>query len=345
MQVQQKGLDEIFDLFAVRVVLASEGKKGREDCWRVYSILTDLYQPIPERFRDLISVPKSNGYQSLHTTVLGPDGRPVEIQIRTEEMHAVAEQGVAAHWKYKEGAPGGDGVAAKVRSDEAMEQIYTWVRDLMENPAPERASDFVKEFQLSLYDEEIYVFTPNGDLLTLPRGATPVDFAFQVHSEVGFHCIGAKVNGRIVPLSYHLTSGDQVEILTSKKQTPNPDWVQFVVTQKARSRIPPLDQREAPQGRRARPRPAREKAQARQARRGRGRPQPSLVEPQVPERAAALLRDRHRAVRPPPSSSAPSERARARTPPTPRATPARPRSGSRSRSLRRPRAKKAAPRS
>ena len=237
MQVQHKGLDEIFDLFAIRVVLKSEGKKGREDCWRVYSILTDLYKPIPERFRDLISVPKSNGYQSLHTTVLGPGGRPVEIQIRTEEMHAVAERGVAAHWKYKESGPGGDGAASKVRSDEAMEQIYAWVRDLMENPTPDRASDFVKEFQLNLYDEEIYVFTPNGDLLTLPHGATPVDFAFQVHSEVGFHCIGAKVNGRMVPLSSHLSSGDQVEILTSSKQTPNPDWMQFVATHKARSRI------------------------------------------------------------------------------------------------------------
>lgn len=237
MQRQQKGLDEIYDLFAIRVVLRSEGKKGREDCWRVYSILTDLYKPIPERFRDLISVPKSNGYQSLHTTVLGPDGRPVEIQIRTEEMHEIAERGVAAHWKYKEGT-GGDGAASsRVRSDEAMEQIYAWVRDLMENPTPDRASEFVKEFQLNLYDEEIYVFTPQGDLLTLPRGATPVDFAFQVHTEVGFHCIGAKVNGRMVPLSSHLTSGDQVEILTSNKQTPNPDWMQFVVTHKARSRI------------------------------------------------------------------------------------------------------------
>src|SRR5690606_31932671 len=166
MQRQQKGLDEIYDLFAVRVVLKSEGKKGREDCWRVYSILTDLYKPIPERFRDLISVPKSNGYQSLHTTVLGPDGRPVEIQIRTEEMHAIAGRGVAAHWKYKVVGPGVDGVAeSKSHSDVAIEQISTWVRDLMENPTPDRASEFVKEFQLNLYDEEIYVFTPNGDLL------------------------------------------------------------------------------------------------------------------------------------------------------------------------------------
>lgn len=241
---QQKGLDEIYDLFAVRIVLKSTGKQGREDCWRVYSILTDLYKPIPERFRDFISVPKSNGYQSLHTTVVGPGGRPVEIQIRTEEMHEIAERGVAAHWRYKEGqGPGGDGAIppparpAGGRSDEALDRIYAWVRDLLENPTPERASEFVKDFEHQLYEDEVYVFTPRGDLFTVPNGATPVDFAFQVHTEVGFHCIGAKVNGKMVPLSYRLASGDQVEILTSPKQTPNPDWMQFVVTQKARSRI------------------------------------------------------------------------------------------------------------
>lgn len=236
MQRQQKGLDEIYDLFAIRIVLASEGRQGREDCWRVYSILTDLYKPIPERFRDFISVPKSNGYQSLHTTVVGPGGRPVEIQIRTEEMHAVAERGVAAHWRYKE-QPGGDGAATSGRSEERLDRIYAWVRDLLENPTPERASEFVHEFRLQLYEEEVYVFTPKGDLVTLPQGATPVDFAFQIHTEVGFHCIGAKVNGKMVPLSHRLSSGDQVEILTSPKQTPNPDWMQFVVTHKARSRI------------------------------------------------------------------------------------------------------------
>jgi GTP diphosphokinase / guanosine-3',5'-bis(diphosphate) 3'-diphosphatase len=242
---QQKGIDEIYDLFAIRIVLKSTGKQGREDCWRVYSILTDLYQPIPERFRDFISVPKSNGYQSLHTTVVGPGGRPVEIQIRTEEMHAVAERGVAAHWRYKEHpepvAPPRNGVprrpGAPGRSEEALERIYAWVRDLLENPTPERASEFVKEFRLQLYEEELYVFTPKGDLVTLPQGATAVDFAFHIHTEVGFHCIGAKVNGKMVPLSYRLASGDQVEVLTSAKQTPNPDWMQFVVTQKARSRI------------------------------------------------------------------------------------------------------------
>jgi GTP diphosphokinase / guanosine-3',5'-bis(diphosphate) 3'-diphosphatase len=240
MQRQQKGLDEIFDLFAVRIVLKSTGKQGREDCWRVYSILTDLYKPIPERFRDFISVPKSNAYQSLHTTVVGPGGRAVEIQIRTEDMHAIAERGVAAHWRYKEGqGPGGDGAPGKdgSRSEEQLDRIYAWVRDLLENPAPERASEFVKDFRHQLYEEEVYVFTPRGDVFTLPQGATPVDFAFNIHTEVGFHCIGAKVNGKMVPLSYRLASGDQVEILTSPKQTPNPDWMQFVVTQKARSRI------------------------------------------------------------------------------------------------------------
>lgn len=228
MKRQNKPLGEIYDIFAIRIVLESSGKEGREDCWLVYSILTDLYKPLPERFRDFVSVPKSNGYQSLHTTVLGPEGRRVEIQIRTREMHEVAEKGVAAHWKYKEGV---------ARSDDEMENFLTWVRELLEGPRPEQATEFVQDFRLNLYDEEIYVFTPRGDLFTLPVGASPVDFAFQVHTEVGFHCIGAKVNGKMVPLSHKLQSGDQVEIITSKKQTPNPDWIKFVVTQKARSRI------------------------------------------------------------------------------------------------------------
>lgn len=228
MKSQDKLIEEIYDLLAIRIVLKSAGKKGKEDCWRVYSIITDLYKPLPERFRDFISVPKSNGYQSLHTTVLGPEGRRVEVQIRTEEMHAIAERGVAAHWKYKE---------AVSDRDRGMEQFLDWVRDILENPSPEQATEFVKEFRLNLYDEEIYIFTPQGDLMTLPRHATPVDFAFQVHTEIGMHCIGAKVNGRMAPLSYKLQSGDQVEIITSKKQTPNPDWMKFVVTHKARSRI------------------------------------------------------------------------------------------------------------
>lgn len=228
MKRKNKPIDEIYDIFAIRVVLQGGGKKGKEDCWRVYSLVTDLYKPLPERFRDFISVPKSNGYQSLHTTVFGPEGRRVEVQIRTQEMHEVAERGVAAHWKYKEGTK---------NVDEEMEQFLDWVRDLLDNPKPDEAKEFVKEFRLNLYDEEIYVFTPQGDLMTLPQGATPVDFAFKVHSEVGMQCIGAKVNGKMVPLSHELTSGDQVEIITSEKQEPNPDWINFVVTHKARSRI------------------------------------------------------------------------------------------------------------
>ena len=231
MQRQGVSLDEVYDLSAIRVILHTTGTQGREDCWRVYSRLTALYPPIDGRFRDFISKPKSNGYRSLHTTVMGPEGRPVEIQIRTAEMHEVAERGVAAHWKYKEA--GGDGAAP----DGGADATYTWVRDLLENPSSDDAGEFVREFQLNLYDEEIHVFTPDGDLVTLPRGATPVDFAFHIHTEVGYHCIGAKADGKMVPLSYRLHSGEQVEILTSKKQTPNPDWAGFVVTHKAQSRI------------------------------------------------------------------------------------------------------------
>jgi RelA/SpoT family (p)ppGpp synthetase len=237
MRRQGVSLDEVYDLFAIRVILNTTGKQGREDCWRAYSTLTALYPPIADRFRDFISVPKSNGYQSLHTTVIGPEGRPVEIQIRTAEMHEVAERGVAAHWKYKEGGPGGDGAAPAGAGDARMEEMYAWVRDILETPSSGDAGEFVREFELNLYEEEIYVFTPQGDLVTLPRGATPVDFAYQIHTEVGFHCVGAKVDGKMVPLSYELSSGEQVEILTSKRQTPNPDWASFVVTHKAQSRI------------------------------------------------------------------------------------------------------------
>ena len=233
MRKQEVELDGVYDLFAIRIILTSEGKQGREDCWRAYSVLTALYKPIAARFRDFVSVPKSNGYQSLHTTVIGPEGRPVEIQIRTAEMHDIAERGVAAHWKYKEGTTGG----ASATHEDRMEQMVAWVRDLLETPRHDDAGQFVREFQLQLYDEEIYVFTPKGELVTLPRGATPVDFAFQIHTEVGFHCIGAKVDGKMVPLSYTLHSGDQVDILTSKRQTPNPDWTTFVVTHKAQTRI------------------------------------------------------------------------------------------------------------
>jgi guanosine-3',5'-bis(diphosphate) 3'-pyrophosphohydrolase len=228
MRAQDKTLDEIFDLLAIRIILDSSGKKGKEDCWRVYSIITDLYQPLPERFRDFISVPKSNGYRSLHTTVIGPDVKRIEVQIRTRDMHQIAEFGVAAHWRYKD-----DGQAA----DGELEGRYAWARELLDNPHSEHATEFVAEFHQDIVGEEIYLFTPKGDLLTLPKGATPVDFAFRIHTQVGLRSNGAKVNGRVVPLSHKLESGDQVEIMTSAKKTPNPDWMKFVVTQKAKSRI------------------------------------------------------------------------------------------------------------
>ena len=244
---QEKAPEDIDDIFAVRVLLNDpvvpvlEGQTPEDHakavvaaegrvCWHAYSLVATLYQPVVERLHDYISTPKSNGYQSLHTTVIGPGGRRVEVQMRTQRMHEVAERGVAAHWKYKEGE-------APRTSTSRLDEYLAWVRDLLEAPRDGHASDFVHDFRLTLYDSEIYVFTPKGKLLTLPTGATPIDFAFQVHTEVGYHCIGAKVNGRIVPLSHALRSGDQVEIITSKKQTPNPDWVKFVVTQKAKSRI------------------------------------------------------------------------------------------------------------
>jgi RelA/SpoT family (p)ppGpp synthetase len=230
MERQNKTLDEIYDLLAIRVILEDVAPEDeREACWRVYSIVTDLYTPNTSRIHDYVSRPKSNGYQSLHTTVFGPSGRPFEVQIRTRRMHEIAEKGVAAHWKYKENVdPDGD---------PDLDSALGWVRDLLEAPQADQPSGFVEDLRLNLYDNEIPTFTPRGHLITLPLHATPVDFAFQVHTEVGFHCIGAKVNGKMVPLSYTLQSGDQVEIITSKKQTPNPDWMKFVVTHKAQSRI------------------------------------------------------------------------------------------------------------
>ncbi len=226
MQRQQKPFEEIYDLFAIRIIL--QGEHTKEDCWRVYSIITDWYTPIPERFRDFISVPKANGYQSLHTTVITNKGRKVEVQIRTRRMDEIAEQGLAAHWKYKEGAQQGS---------ETLDKFVAWVRDILDNPRPDAATDFVKDFQLNLYQDEIYVFTPNGELRTLPRNATPIDFAFEIHSEIGERAMAAKVNGKMVPLRQKLQNGDQVEIITANKINLNPDWIDDVVTHKAKSRI------------------------------------------------------------------------------------------------------------
>ena len=209
-----KTFEEIYDLFAVRIILDTDDKNL---CWTVYGIVTDIYRPVPERFKDYITNPKLNGYRSIHTTVIGPGGRMVEVQIRTRAMHEIAEKGLAAHWKYKENI---------TETDKQFEQWVKWVRDILENQTD--MSEFVEDLKLNLYQDEIYVFTPKGDLKVLPRGATPVDFAFEIHTEIGLRCIGAKVNGRIVPLDYKLKTGDQVEIITGKHRQPSRDWLNFV---------------------------------------------------------------------------------------------------------------------
>ncbi len=224
MMRQQKPFEEIYDLFAIRIIL--EDPHSKEDCWRVYSFITDAYTPIPARFRDFISVPKANGYQSLHTTVITRTGRKVEIQIRTRKMDEIAEKGLAAHWKYKEG-----------NESSSMDKFVNWIREVLDNPRPDAATEFMEDFQLNLYSDEIYIFTPNGELRTLPKDSSPIDFAFDIHSEIGERALAAKVNGQMVPLRHKLKSGDQVEIITGKQSNLNPDWINDVKTHKARSRI------------------------------------------------------------------------------------------------------------
>jgi len=223
---QNKPLEEIYDLSAIRVILESNDPN---ECYYVLGIINQLFKPIPDRFKDFISVPKKNNYQSIHNTVIGLAGKLVEIQIRTRQMHEIAEKGVAAHWKYKE----------NVTSENAdLEDWVNWIRDIFEGSSKDEASkEILASFKLNLYQDEIYIFTPQGDLKILPTSSTPVDFAYEIHSKVGSHCIGAKVNGKIMPLSTPLSSGDQVEILTSKNQLPNKSWLQFVKTHKAKSNI------------------------------------------------------------------------------------------------------------
>ncbi len=225
MKKKNVDFEEVYDLFAIRVVIDSPPHKEKADCWRVYSIVTDYYQPNPQRLRDWISTPKANGYESLHTTVMGPKGRWVEVQIRTERMDEVAERGYAAHWKYKEGS-----------NDIGLDGWLRRIRELLKNPES-NALDFMDDFKLNLFTKEIYVFTPNGDLKILPVNATALDFAYEIHTDIGNHCIGAKVNHKLVPISHQLNNGDQVEIITSKKQKPNEDWLNFVITSRARSKI------------------------------------------------------------------------------------------------------------
>lgn len=227
LQKREKGFDDIYDLLAVRIILDSENKY---DCFSVYGIVSQLYAPIPERFRNFISVPKQNGYMSLHTTVMSSEGKRVEVQIRTKEMHEVAEKGIAAHWKYKENLN---------INDQKIEEWMKNIRDTFESAAKDEIStgQLIENFKLELFQNEIYCFTPKGELKILPAGATPVDFAFAIHTQVGMKCIGAKVNGKIVPLDTQLKSGNQIEIITSKNQKPKLDWEKFVVTHKAQSDI------------------------------------------------------------------------------------------------------------
>lgn len=228
MKTKQVSFEEVFDIFAIRIILSSPLEKEKEDCWKVYSIVTNFYRPNPDRLRDWISVPKGNGYEALHTTVMGPGGRWVEVQIRTSRMNEIAERGLAAHWKYKEG----NQAAYESKLDAWLQHL----RDVLNNPDTDTL-DFLQDFKLDLFTEEIYIYTPKGDMRVLPQGATALDFAFDIHSELGARCIGAKVNYRLVPISHVLQSGDQVEIITSSKQKPSEDWLGFVTTAKAKSRI------------------------------------------------------------------------------------------------------------
>ena len=225
MHKKNIAFEEVYDVFAIRIVIDSDEEREKADCWKAYSIVTDHYQPNPDRLRDWISTPKANGYESLHTTVMSPTGKWVEVQIRSSRMDAVAEKGFAAHWKYKD-----------EEQDHGLDEWLTKIREMLENPDG-NALDFIDDFKLNLFSDEIFVFTPNGDLRTLPQGATALDFAFDIHSQVGAECIGAKVNHKLVPLSQPLKSGDQIEIITSRKQVPKSDWLNYVVTAKAKSKI------------------------------------------------------------------------------------------------------------
>ncbi len=227
MHKKRVKFEDIYDVFAIRIIIDVPIEQEKAEAWRVYSIVTDFYQPNPDRLRDWISIPKANGYESLHTTVMSPTGKWVEVQIRTRRMDNVAEKGFAAHWRYKDGALNGEN---------NLDRWLAQIREVLES-TDDDALSFIDDFKLNLFSEEIYIFTPNGDLRTLPKGATALDFAFSIHSQVGAQCIGAKVNQRLVPLSHVLRSGDQVEIILSKKQRPKEDWLNYVITARARQKI------------------------------------------------------------------------------------------------------------
>lgn len=227
MKKQGIPFEEVYDLFAIRIILESELESEKADCWQVYSIVTDFYKPNPDRLRDWISTPRSNGYESLHTTVMSNTGQWVEVQIRTDRMDEIAERGYAAHWKYKDSSG---------KSNSGLDDWITQVRSMLESNDG-NAIEFMDDFRGNLFHEEVFVFTPKGDLKVLPFGASALDFAFEIHTEIGARCIGAKVNQKLVPINQKLKNGDQVEILTSSKQRPNEDWLSSVVTSRAKAKI------------------------------------------------------------------------------------------------------------
>lgn len=225
MKKQKCPFEGVYDLFAIRVILESAPEKEKQECWQVYSIVTDMYQPNPKRLRDWLSVPKSNGYESLHITVMGPEGKWVEVQIRTERMDEIAERGLAAHWRYK-----------GIKGESGLDEWLTSVREALESNDTQ-GLEAMDQFKMDLYEDEVFVFTPKGDLFKLAKGSTVLDFAFAIHTRIGCRCIGAKVNGKNVQLRQALHSGDQVEIMTSNTQTPKQDWLNIVTTSKARTKI------------------------------------------------------------------------------------------------------------
>ena len=227
IKIQNIGFEEIYDKFAIRIIYKSDPANEKFLAWKIYSIVTDHFRPNPTRLRDWISSPKSTGYEALHITVMGPKGRWVEVQIRSERMNEIAEKGYAAHYKYKQG---------KVDEEQGFEEWVNRLQDALENPEV-NAVDFVEQFKLNLYSKEIFVFTPQGDLKSLPKGATPLDFAFSIHTEVGVHTRGARVNNKLVPLSHELSSGDQIEIITSENAKPNINWLDYATTARARAKI------------------------------------------------------------------------------------------------------------
>jgi GTP pyrophosphokinase len=234
MKAKNVNFEDIYDIFAVRIIFESKPDIDvKKQSWEIYSAITDLYKPRPERLRDWISHPKANGYQALHVTVMGPDGQWIEVQIRSAKMDEIAEKGFAAHWKYKQNEIGNN--AAESKSNE-LEHWLQRIQDVLEAPSP-NAMDFLDTIKLNLYSAEIFVFTPKGEIKTLPQSATALDFAYEIHSNIGDNCIGAKVNHKLAPLSHKLSSGDQVEILTSRSQSPKKEWLLFVTTAKAKTKI------------------------------------------------------------------------------------------------------------